>query len=388
MDNVKKYIVENKINNADELATLLEGDLKIKCYRDIDQNGDTLYTFKYNQIESVKTHPVVCECRGIVFDYDLNVVFKGFDRFFNVAEVSDNSGFNFSDFKAYEKADGSLIKLYFHNGYWQVGTSGTAMANVPMGGLGWEGGDSKLFRDEVIKCFGYDDEEDFQSHAHESFLDNLWYIFEFTSPDNRIVTPYEESKMVLLGVVHKGSGIELSYDNLLIEFEDMLYGGLNVRLPEVISNLDNIEALIEETNSLSGLKEGYVLVDQSGKRLKLKSEKYVAAHRMRGDAGLTLKRACQLVLLGEWSEYLVYFPDDTKNVMSVVNALNDYLLNVDIWYKDAAFIVDQKEFAMKVKDLSFKHLLFSMKRGNTTAQEAFYQLREGAQINTLMELVL
>lgn len=385
MKNINRYITDNSVSNAEELATLLERDLKIKCYRDIEQNGDTLYTFKYNQIESIKTDPVVRECRGIIFDYNLNVVFKGFDRFFNVGEIDGNSGFDLSSFSAYEKADGSLIKLYYRNGYWQIGTSGTAMANVPMGGLGWDGSDEKLFRDEVIKCFGYDDEEDFQLHAHESFFDDLWYVFEFTSPENRIVTPYEEDKMVLLGVFSRDK--ELPSDAVIKEVEDMLFNGLNVRLPEVLTGLNDIDDLIDKTNALGGLKEGYVLVDSDGNRLKLKSESYVAAHRMRGDLGLTLKRACQLVLLGEWSEYLLYFPDDTENVMSVVNLLNKYIADVDSVYGAVSHIENQKVFAMEVKNHSCKHLLFSMRRDNATAQEAFYKLRESAKLSTLMEMM-
>ena len=391
------YAKQKNITNAEDLALSLEKDFKIKCRVEQDQRGDSLYTFKYNQIESLKSSEIVQECRGIVLDYSLDVVFKGFNRFFNAGEmleITDN--FDWSSFEVFEKADGSLIKLYFHNGYWQIGTNGTALAEVGMNDDGWSES-SKTFRQEVIKCFGYDDEEDFQRNARKSFFDNIWYVFEFIGPQNRIVTPYEEDKMILLSAFYaeddKWNNVkkfdELAWEVLAEEFEDMRYCGINVRLAgrSIFDGSKAKDELFKSVSNLTGLQEGFVLRDKNGMRLKVKSDLYVAAHRMRGDNGLTMKRACELVLMGEQEEYLAYFPDDKENVMKVVDCFERYIDEVDLAFSKVGTVEDKKEFAMEVMDIDFKHLLFTMKRDNCNAREAFGKMLYGSQVKMLMGLV-
>ena len=74
----------------------------------------------YDQIASPKTHPVVRECRGLVLNTDtLEVVARGFNRFFNWGEVADEMPlFDFSDFVVQEKVDGSFVLLFYFAGRW------------------------------------------------------------------------------------------------------------------------------------------------------------------------------------------------------------------------------------------------------------------------------
>jgi len=61
----------------------------------------------YNQIECIKNHPVVNECRGLLIGYDGSIIRKGFDRFYNLGENGEET-FDFENAIAFEKADGSL----------------------------------------------------------------------------------------------------------------------------------------------------------------------------------------------------------------------------------------------------------------------------------------
>lgn len=385
MNNLKKYIEDNNITNSDKLAESLLADFNIKCRVEEDQAGDNLYTFKYDQINSPKSDKVVQECRGIILDSDLNLVFKGFNRFFNVGEMLEvTENFNWGEFETFEKADGSLIKVYYHNGYWQIGTNGTALARVSMNNDGWGGDEAKLFRDEVIKCFGFKHELDFQENAHKAFLKGLNYVFEFTSPENRIVTPYKSDQMVLLSIFRDGVELD-SHDVNEIGSMMSLYG-LNIR-PASCYRIKDKDQLYEMVSSLTGLQEGFVLKDSNGMRLKVKSDLYVAAHRMRGESGLTLKKACELVLMGEQDEYLVYFPDESDKIRAVEVGYNNYLESVESEYLKHSGIQDKKEFALAVKESPHKHLFFTMKRDSISAKEAFSKVKEGSKLKTLMEVV-
>lgn len=385
MKALKKYILENNICNSEDLAEKLLSDFGIKCRVEEDQRGEELFTFKYDQINSPKSSDVVQECRGIILDKEMKLVFKGFNRFFNAGEMIElTDKFDWNDFEAFEKADGSLIKIYYSNGFWQIGTNGTALGQVGMNTDGWDGQNESVFRYEVLKCLGYESEEDFQLNARKSFFDHLGYVFEFISPKNRIVTPYDVDQMVLLSVFK--SGAEQHWDVVKEELQDMLMDGLNVRLAErwEVASKSELYNMVE---NLEGLQEGFVLRDKNGMRLKVKSDLYVAAHRMRGEQGLTLKKACELVLMGEHPEYLAYFPDDKENVMKVVECMEEYLRRVDSAYELHSATGDKKEFALAIKDVEFKHLLFTMRRDSCSAKESFYKMLYGAQLKTLMHLV-
>ena len=65
----------------------LQDELKINVFR---HPTLPLVGFKYNQLESPRTHPIVRECRGVVLeDKTWKLVAKPFNRFFNVGEVQD-----------------------------------------------------------------------------------------------------------------------------------------------------------------------------------------------------------------------------------------------------------------------------------------------------------
>jgi tRNA splicing ligase len=80
----------------------LQSKLKINVYR---HPTLPLVGFKYNQIDSPRTHPVVRECRGIVLeDKTWKLVAKPFNRFFNVGEVPDEfAEFNWGRFTCVNK---------------------------------------------------------------------------------------------------------------------------------------------------------------------------------------------------------------------------------------------------------------------------------------------
>lgn len=95
--------------------------------RDYPEHG--FMHLDYNMIECEKNHPIVIECRGLIMDYDGNIMCKSFDRFFNLGE-NNVSEFDFANSIAFEKADGSLCRIYFNTktNKWEIATRGTAFA--------------------------------------------------------------------------------------------------------------------------------------------------------------------------------------------------------------------------------------------------------------------
>ena len=87
---------------------------------------DPLVILNYDQIESPKMDPIVQECRGLVIElHTWNVIARAFNRFFNAEEALDiNKNFDWNRFDAFEKADGSLVLVYWYK-EWRINTRGS-----------------------------------------------------------------------------------------------------------------------------------------------------------------------------------------------------------------------------------------------------------------------
>lgn len=189
---VQEYL-RNKNDPLEALATLKEEiGIRYKVYEE-----DGIVILDYDQIESPKTHPIVIECRSLILSYpEFDVVSRKYDRFFNYGEAPDMyADFSFDDAIVMEKADGSLIGVYYNpkTDRWEISTRGMAKAE----GEHLFGG---TWRQKVQEAFGFKDEVDFQERCDDIFRRSSTYIFEYCSPENRIVTKYDEAHMVLTGV--------------------------------------------------------------------------------------------------------------------------------------------------------------------------------------------
>lgn len=365
MLNVQKYL-QDLINNGKsnvEAFEQLSAELGIKV-KDYPEDGMVL--LDYDQIASPKSHPIVIECRSLILHRDsFRVISRKFDRFFNYGECPEfYADFNFNSSVVMEKADGSLIGIYFHNGRWEISTRGMAKAEGQhvLGGT---------FREKVVDAFGFSGEDEFQKYFAE-FPSTNTYVFEYTSHENRIVTKYAKPEMVLLGVNHWFGAVYNLWAMIEI-VESMVADGLSVRMPKMYDLTEDMDALAKVANELPDLQEGFVVWDPvSGKRVKLKAATYVIAHKLRGnDAVPTRKNLLILVLEGEVDEFLAYFPEWGNDIEAIKNEVAETLQKANEVWKDASGLADQKAYALVVKDLPFSGLMFEARKKNQLPSEAF-----------------
>lgn len=326
---------------------------------------DDIVLLDYSQIDSPKTHPITIECRSLILQMsNLRVVSRAFDRFFNAGECPEYyADFDAKRARVYEKADGSLVKAYWHpvKGGWHLSTRGTAYAegNHPMGGT---------FLDQILQAFlkpndtatGPMTKEDFDELFHQFINYGIGgtlftYVFEYTSSLNRVVTRYDSPCMVLLDVVHNATGKSLIaqspelFERLVSDFDDVW---LNVRAPKVYDS-GEIEDLINRANQLENLAEGFVLYDPcSGKRMKIKSAAYVAAHRLRGEDMIpSRKRVLECILTGEQDEIIAVFPEFKPYFDEHGKEVIELKETASSTWERLSGIPDQKEFAIALNSL-------------------------------------
>jgi RNA ligase len=282
---------------------------------------------------------ITLNCRGLVLDNEGNVIAKPFPKFFNYEEHSADEIPN-ELFDVYEKMDGSLgicfyyereltyterYKLWFNGNYetgmeyceeivpnfddpyfhptpktkgeWHIATRGSFVSEQAVKGK------------ELLGKYNF-------QKLHTDYT----YLFEIIYKENRIVCEYDFEDVVLLGVIHTKTGIEV---NLHSDTED-------VRIQNIIRNIGlNVvtryntfgEGFDELKKEISNSKEGYVIRFRNGIRMKIKGDEYVRLHRILTNFSTTdiweLLRSG-----GDMNEFLERVPDEfDKWVKSTISDL-------------------------------------------------------------------
>lgn len=342
---------------------------------------DNLICLSYSQIDSPKTEPIVRQCRGLVIDKNtFDIVHYPFYRFYNFEEVlEERQKFNWKKSFALEKIDGSLCGCFFYNGKWYISSRSQI------------GGNNSLSN---FITFGEIFDKAFKLSRNEFFskLDkNIDYTFELVSPLNIIVTPYNETKLYLIGARDKNN------DFNELNIEDIDISNLPLMLPKKFSLVDDngnfrgFEEMKNMANSLpNATDEGFVVVDYSNydnefgyyPRTKVKNTAYVALHHLRGNienGSLNYGNILEIIWKNEQAEVLSTFPHFKQYFDEVENKYHNFLNEINEVINDLSYYFNlpmnkredkdiKKEFALKNKN-KFSSLLFLMFNKGLTFEE-------------------
>lgn len=352
---VLQYIKEHGIKKLNE-----EFGIMVKLY------DEGLCVLNYDQINSPKANPIVVECRGLIIDHSFNIVSRSLDRFFNLGEQSDTQAhLDWSKAECAEKVDGSLIKIYNWKGTWYCSTRGTAFAESGVNGF------PLTFKDLVLKSLDCNEQE-FQNRCNFWLDPNNTYVCEVTATENRVVTRYEGYTLWSLTARNNQTGE-------FVKDDDIYKIGVNKIKTYSFNSVDDC---VDTAKHLPDLEEGYVVYQDGKPVCKVKSPAYVAVHHIRGE-GLSPKRIMQLVLINEQDEYLNYFPEDGKFFTPYVEALQELLNDIVVVYDRFEGIIEQKEFALSVKDYPFSGVLFQARQKKKDVIETFHEQSESFKMKVL-----
>lgn len=346
MLNVQKFLMRRESGNVTAIQML--DRLKEQTGVKYSVWNERLVVLNYDQIESKKSCAIAQECRSLVLELRTwDVVSRSFNRFFNLGE-SPCPAIDITMMTGYEKMDGSLIGIFNYQGTWMYRTRSVIMPEgiINAWDVTWGGHIESAMLDINM----------------DSLNEHLTYICELTSPENRVVTKYDSvmPELTLLAVRVNISGMYLGFESTAFTAEQ-----LGLRLPRVYK-FETISDCLEAAKELRNLEEGFVLYNRQGEPVcKVKNPAYVAAHHLRGE-GLNPKRIKDLIFMNEVDEYLAIFPEDAKMFEPYVKAYK-YLMHVVGYammdYSDP--LITQKDFALSIKDLPYKSLLFTMRQGST-----------------------
>ena len=271
--NENSHIVRFISENPDSYEDRIKNEFHISMRRD----GD-LVIFNYN-FGCDFSDPVVQEARGIIINTrTLEVVCWPFRKFGNHNEPYADK-IDWESARVLEKVDGSIIKLWYdyERNDWQFSTNGMIRASEAT----IEGTVGLDFM-KIIK-----ETENFGDIPFSELDKSLTYIFELVSPRTQVIIKYDKAMLYHIGTRNNLTGRELECDIGIIKPKSYPLGSLS----DCLAAANTLNAECEDI-----LGEGFVVVDKSYNRVKVKSPDYIVNHKLKLSLDIS-KRECIEILL-------------------------------------------------------------------------------------------
>lgn len=257
---------------------------------DMSATGKTYRIFSYNYTSySDWLLPDALECRGIMFEMDketpIRIASRPMEKFFNYGENPMTMDLDLSEVSyLMVKEDGSLISTYLDHGIVRFKSKGSLKS------------EQAIAAQSIILDLNH---RDLADRCHELALKGFTLNFEYVSPTNRIVLPYQEKRLVLLNVRDNISGEYITYEDL---YKDP------VLRKYLVNVYDASELDINEIKKMTDI-EGFVAVMSDGRRFKIKTDWYVALHTTR-DSLASSEKLFTAIIEGASDDLKSMYKDD------------------------------------------------------------------------------
>jgi len=397
-DYLTNFIKKNIGNFQDELA---KPPFAVKTRQHPEMTN--LYLFKYSQFESDFTNPVVRCCRGSVYDIrgggaslcdgafnnaTVKPLLMPFFKFANYGEAgADPIDWN-NGLYVREKLDGSLIKLIKITGFGFPGESRDL----------WTTNGSFEIDTEVPEFYPVENDEnqpppytfaslrDYALRGHEDEikrLPELWtFMFELTSPYNKIIVPYKQTKLTLLGC-RDPQGMEHTPEWAKENF------GLTFDTPKIYQ-LKNIDDVIAHCKAIDANdREGVVVQDGNYNRIKIKSEHYRSLSSLKGEDHFSDTKLFAAIK-EEWiDDALAAWPEIKKRTDEIIAEWVDFRRRVNLLCGKAVdyYKTCQREFPDDPKEAKKRYALLVMGKYKPFSTFLFETIKEDGDIEPVFNKI-
>ncbi len=276
-----------------------------------------LASIKYNMIAPRFSWsiPHMTDARGLILDTETgDVVARPYPKFFNYGQPEagewpdDTNGMSVQ-----EKLDGSLVIVTTHKDELLFASSGSVTSE----------------HSEIFEAY-------FKEHLSEEQLarfttlgETYTMMFEYVSPDNKVVIQYEEPNMIMHGaiVTEQSDDIikELPYDELKAISAEI---GVDVIKEYPMETFNDISEYLDTDPGI----EGFVVKFPNGHRVKFKTEEYVRLHNIATGLDLSvdskkLRESLVISVVNQTHDDIIPFlSDETRGVLDeIVESYTEFI---------------------------------------------------------------
>ena len=380
-DYLTNFITKNPDTFEEELA---KAPYAVKVKR--HPNRPNLVMFKYSQFESDFSNPVVRCCRGSVYnihdDGSVSPYLMPFFKFNNYGESSADPIDWKHSLYVRDKLDGSLLKLLKEiDGYDLWTTNGSFDIDVEVPELLPAGTDEQLKPPYTFAGL-----RDYALRGHEEEIRNLpplWtFMFELTSPYNRIIVPYRETTLTLLGC-RDPQGREHTPEWAIENFK------MSFATPRIYP-FNNIDEVIAYCNSIdSNDMEGVVVQDAHFNRIKIKTDHYRSLSFLKGEDHFSDGKIFAAIIQGSIDDAVAAWPEIKPRTDEIIaewtgfrNSINALCEKASAYYWQC-----QHECPGDPKEAKKRYAMYVMTNYKPLSTFLFEAIKENADLEIIFQKI-
>lgn len=303
------------------------------------------------------------EMRGITFVWNTDgTLYKRYlllDKFFNLDQTPCSMFSVVKDYKIkniYNKEDGSIASFVRLPNGKVLGRSKTSFQS-----------DQAI---EIQKI--YDKDPNIKNFVDFCMDEDIVPIFEFVSPQNRIVVPYANTELILLRMRDNKTGEYLNINDYAHKLE-----GISV----AASDDKTLQDLINLKSATEG-KEGWIVQFENGKMIKLKTQWYIERHRLFTEDLNRENTLIGLILNETIDDVLAQLEEPTKKaeIEKTIEIVNKEMSRIshEVDKLLQKYTGDRKDFALKYQ----KDPMFSLAMGVINGKDKVDVIKQRIKIDT------
>lgn len=375
-------------NTYNDLMKLVETS-EAFFFKDFDLDGKVYRIFNYHLASwTLFMEPGALNCRGIMYDVtnpeNPKIVSLPPEKFFNYEEGGvDHTRGRFGD--KMEKMDGSLISTYLHNDDVYLKSKGSLFSEQAVSAMRFlNAPENKAFKEELLRLV----------------KDGNTINLEYTSPQNRIVIPYQTEDLTVLSMRSHSTGENFYASKLIKVLEKQgSFPEVNAHLVPFIDlrEQNHVHTDFVDTVRSEESGEGYVvevvLSESESYLVKIKNLKYIALHQTK-DSVNSPRRLFEIIINEASDDLRSMFADDpyilgeiTAMEQKVQPIFNHIIKTVEDFVAKNKHL-SRKDFAILAtkEQPVFKGLIMNNYIMEKVASgEIVFTPREDGKINTVKE---
>ena len=334
------------------------------CFIKVKEDGDYIL-LQYSQLESDFSNEMVQQARGIILRLDTNsksewvCVCRPFNKFHNIQEDLA-APIDWATASVQEKVDGSLMKVWYDLGKWHLSTNGCVDAFKAM-----IGDTDVSFGDIFLRAAGVRSVNEFAARFDPDYT----YLFELTSPETRLVIPYDDG-VYFLAKKRTFTGAEV-----IATLSEM---PPSVKYPRLYP-IDEPDSAIKAASAMTQDEEGFVVVDENLNRVKIKSLAWLEAHRAYNNGCVSTRTLIDFIREEKIDDLLALAPTYKDKVEDIKLFLSQYEEDLewawwifDAWHKYHTY-ANEAMVADAINQTKHPDFVFKKLKRNMSSHDYIYK---------------
>lgn len=355
------FIDLNFINLSFNSDSFIQNNSKFIIKKDNSYLNNKIYIIKYNKDTlSIEDYSTIGKYRSVIFSDNKLLAYSPCK---SIKLEDFRNKFKETECFAEDFIDGTMINLFYVNNTWEISTKSCIGGNVSFFINEYNTNESNTFKSLFFECC---------KNANlniEELEKKFSYTFVFQHPNNRIVTPINNTMLYCIRIYSFNNNLvnEVPFNYFYENYSCFKNTGVHLPMRYPINSYDEFINYYGSENT-PYYCVGIMIYAPDGTRTKIRNPNYEIIRRLRGNQPKLEYQYLCLRKENKVKEFLLYYPEHKIHFLEYKNKMHNFTNTLYNLYKEC-FIFKLKnlkeyDFQYKIHIYNLHNLYLNMLRPN------------------------